>query len=123
LVAGISRPELVQSRKQIINKIILIVFGSFREGIQNQPALCGEKKCSHNFMQEMDGRTLGVKSAGEEANFVSDSIQQGNHDSSTVMIPERFSSQDLRGWSTDFGIPSLFSISVRPIGHGTPICE
>jgi hypothetical protein len=73
-VVGISGPGLVQSQKQIINKTIVIGFGSFRQVIQNMWLFALAKSVIITFGPEIDGRTLGVTSAGEKANIASDLI-------------------------------------------------
>jgi hypothetical protein len=74
-VAGISGPNLVPSRKDIIKKIFLIGFGSFRPGTRNQSAVSREKSAIISCLHEIDGRTDGVTSTGEEANTPLDSIK------------------------------------------------
>jgi hypothetical protein len=65
---------LVQSREQIINKIILIAFGSFWQGVQNQWPFVA-KSVIIALLHEIDGQVLGIASAGEEANIASDLIK------------------------------------------------
>jgi hypothetical protein len=72
---GTSGPDLVQSWKEIINEKILIGFGSFRESVRDQSTVCREKSVIIAVLHELVGRTLGVTSAGDEANIAPDSIK------------------------------------------------
>jgi hypothetical protein len=73
--AGISGPDFVQSRKQILSEIMLIVFRSFRSSIQNQSTVCREQKVIITFLHEIDRRTFRATSGAGEVSMASDSIK------------------------------------------------
>jgi hypothetical protein len=73
-VLGISGPDLVQGREQIINKRADLCLDPFcRADKISRPFAV--KQWNHDILDEIDGRPLGITSAGEEGNIASNSIQ------------------------------------------------
>jgi hypothetical protein len=64
-----------QSRKHVLNEIVLAAFLSFREGIQGNEMPRCEKHRNHDFLIEITGLSLGIVSSCRRANIESDSIR------------------------------------------------